>query len=876
MPVLIDIEVDSSRSQRVAEVRTAPPVVPKKARLPRWNSLVISSKQASGSESSQVTAKRKHSALLLTGEQASFTLPVPKSVKIHSIAKPLRDLFWVSSPSAKLPFSSMMTLELCAGTAGYTAALRRAGFDSLGIDHSRNRHASQAPTAMLDLTTEAGQRVVREVLQSGRLLYCHAAPPCGTASRARDRPVRAHLRARGAPSPVPLRSEEFPAGLPNLSGENLARVKSANQVYNFIAAFMEECHAMGVAWSVENPKRSYMWLMPSFVRLIAMTGAHFVVYAACMQGGTRDKQSAWLTCSPQLDALEVQCDQTHDHEEWTWSPEKKFSTAEEAAYPRLLCNSAAQCVVNIAISKGHPRPPQALSEVLHSDKTPGMAKAFAGKQHRGRKQPALIPEYLETREVLSTRSALAEAKLDNNKLVQEWQAVPAGSKLLRTEVIRGDAGSATSPVNTDMEESKVRSFWGVYRTPLQFLDWAKQLKHPRAGSSGLDDVLIKAVFSILTEGCAAIAAKRAKVFSHWLRRAVALADDEKALHASMNPEVSKILKGKRLLLFQEMAQEAGCQDVSLLSDAANGFMLTGLAKDTRTFNSRIRLPAMSEEALGSASRWTRRAIIGSTRSSGDHQVDVQLFDETVADRDKGWLDGPYSEAQLTDMLGHDWVASRRFGISQSGKLRAIDDMSESFVNSSYGSLESVNLGGIDEVASLSKLFLDMVDDDRVVTATLGTGEVLKGKLHPSLSLEQARNIEGRTLDLKSAYKQLAISPNSAKHAVMSVYDPAAKCCKLFVQRALPFGASASVLAFNRCSRSIYRIGAALLMLSWTNYFDDYPQVSLASDASSAKASAEKLCKLLGWTVSEDAKKRLNSSKQFSPLGVVPENERGLF
>ena len=141
--------------------------------------------------------------------------------------------------------------------------------------------------------------------------------------------------------------------------------------------------------------------------------------------------------------------------------------------------------------------------------------------------------------------------MDNNKLVQEWQAVPAGSKLLRTEVTRGDAGSATSPVNTDMEESKVRSFWGVYRTPLQFLDWAKQLKHPRAGSSGLDDVLIKAVFSILTEGCAAIAAKRAKVFSHWLRRAVALADDEKALRASMNQKCQKSSKESASCCFKK-------------------------------------------------------------------------------------------------------------------------------------------------------------------------------------------------------------------------------------------------------------------------------------------------------------------------------------
>ena len=91
MPVFIDIEVESSRSQPVAEVQMAPPVVPKKAKLPRWSSLIISGKQTSGSEASHATAKRKHSALLLTGEQASFTVPVPKSVKIHAIAKPLRD-----------------------------------------------------------------------------------------------------------------------------------------------------------------------------------------------------------------------------------------------------------------------------------------------------------------------------------------------------------------------------------------------------------------------------------------------------------------------------------------------------------------------------------------------------------------------------------------------------------------------------------------------------------------------------------------------------------------------------------------------------------------------------------------------------------------
>ena len=106
----------------------------------------------------------------------------------------------------KLPFSSMLILELCAGTAGYTAALRRAGFDALGVDHARNRHSVQAPCAMLDLSTECGQAIAWEVLNSGRLLYVHAAPPCGTASRAREKHIPSHKLPKGMKAPLPLRS----------------------------------------------------------------------------------------------------------------------------------------------------------------------------------------------------------------------------------------------------------------------------------------------------------------------------------------------------------------------------------------------------------------------------------------------------------------------------------------------------------------------------------------------------------------------------------------------------------------------------------------------------------------------------------------------
>ena len=182
MPVLInhDDRPAAPLSHAAVTVPSAPSETDSrnktKPKLPKWNSLILVDRPISaGTGSTGTSFKRKLSAMLGTGEQACISRPVPKSVNFHKLAQPFRATMHDNNSKAKLPFSSMMVLELCAGTAGLTAALRRAGFDALGIDRSRNRHASQAPTAVLDLSTEGGQRIVREVLNSGRLLYCK---PC--------------------------------------------------------------------------------------------------------------------------------------------------------------------------------------------------------------------------------------------------------------------------------------------------------------------------------------------------------------------------------------------------------------------------------------------------------------------------------------------------------------------------------------------------------------------------------------------------------------------------------------------------------------------------------------------------------------------------
>jgi hypothetical protein len=54
---------------------------------------------------------------------------------------------------------------------------------------------------------------------------------------------------------------------------------------------------------------------------------------------------------------------------------------------------------------------------------------------------------------------------------------------------------------------------------------------------------------------------------------------------------------------------------------------------------------------------------------------------------------------------------------------------------------------------------------------------------------------GRSFDLKSAYKQLAISPNSLSYAFVAVHNPDKGRAEVFQLLAAPFGATRSVYSF---------------------------------------------------------------------------------
>ena len=83
-----------------------------------------------------------------------------------------------------------------------------------------------------------------------------------TKSRARER----------QPGPPPLRSVEFPRGLPDLSNHNLLRVSQDNFSSDYAIALQHWGHKHGLACFRENPLRSLHWDDPIMKCLFILKG----------------------------------------------------------------------------------------------------------------------------------------------------------------------------------------------------------------------------------------------------------------------------------------------------------------------------------------------------------------------------------------------------------------------------------------------------------------------------------------------------------------------------------------------------------------------------------------------------------------------------
>ena len=78
------------------------------------------------------------------------------------------------------------------------------------------------------------------------------------------------------------------------------------------------------------------------------------------------------------------------------------------------------------------------------------------------------------------------------------------------------------------------------------------------------------------------------------------------------------------------------------------------------------------------------------KSSGRTELDELVWKQTLEERDAGWLQGPYSEEETTQMVGSpSWLATRRFPLEQ--KICLFDDALASGLSASFHQQQTCSL-----------------------------------------------------------------------------------------------------------------------------------------------------------------------------------------
>ena len=256
--------------------------------------------------------------------------------------------------------SDILVVEIFAGSARLAKACRHVGCRSVAVDKTADR-SQGAKIFICDVTKPEDLEMLKQFLAAEKqsIGWVHFAPACGTASKAREKPNKALERA-GFKVPKPLRSAEHPLGLPGLTGLDLIRTQSANEVYAITAELVRMLVGWGIFVTVENPTNSLFWVIPCILAMLADLGGYDTIFDNCCHGGARKKSSKFWGSKPWFLPLAAVCPGEPAHKHKSWHPQVvdgkvQYPTAEEAAYPKLLCSRMAEIVRDQLLALGSDR-----------------------------------------------------------------------------------------------------------------------------------------------------------------------------------------------------------------------------------------------------------------------------------------------------------------------------------------------------------------------------------------------------------------------------------------------------------------------------------------------------------------------------------------
>ena len=391
---------------------------------------------------------------------------------------------------------------------------------------------------------------------------------------------------------------------------------------------------------------------------------------------------------------------------------------------------------------------------------------------------------------------------------------------------------------------------------------------PGDSSHRLPDPLSKNLFLILTKGPVAVSRMRLQALREVNEMVERLASEESALRSSMHPDVQAVTKGKAILVFKTLPEETNFPDMSVVDLLVKGVPLVGEEPPSALFHKRPKPASISPQQLESQCV-LRRESLKAMRGTLDPSDLKDLLDETTSEVQAGFMTGPYhSESEVTAQLGTNlWSLSPRFLLRQGedSKVRIIDDLKASAVNQAFASSSYLDLQDTDFTVGLLRFISRSVQGEGSVDIPMQDETSLRGRLCPEM--KHRPPLLGKTLDLSKAYRQVAIHPDSRKHAVFG-FPGKEGSWQYYLACSLPFGASASVFGFNKIALAVLHILVVKFMAWATDFYDDYTLFEFQPAASLLDKIAMRLLSILGWSFAKEGKKFVPFGSTVVSLGSL--------
>lgn len=353
----------------------------------------------------------------------------------------------------------------------------------------------------------------------------------------------------------------------------------------------------------------------------------------------------------------------------------------------------------------------------------------------------------------------------------------------------------------------------VPREPLDFLERAVQVGHPRSHSISLPRELEKVVDYNRDGHAFDLHSGRIEFVKKWSARAVELGNADDALLKDAPPYLKKLLSTKRLALWKEMLDFYQYPDIELLDNLCNGFPLLGWVPKSNVFPGDLRTPSLDAEVLKKMSKGLNARVKAKVLGDNDPGIEAATWEETCEELDGGWM-------SLDSSCDEEAAWAMRFGLQQKEKVRVIDDFTIAGVNQCVGWEGELKIFGIDDIAALIAHSLDSSSSSQ----------------HPAF--------KGKTIDLRHAYKEFGICERDRSRVRVATVDANTRELVTLLVNPLPFSATGSVSAFLRVSMSIWYLGVVGLGLAWTCYYDDYTLLSQADCCKVTEWAVESLLNLL--------------------------------